>query len=949
MKKTSMRALVVGGLTIASLSVSADTEVWAGGDKSDYKDESGKALSSFEIADFWSGGVPPTDGRTADYSYVIAADGDYAKLISGETRHSIVSDLTIGGVNNPSVTFECVSLRQVGGVYTNTNAAVFGSKGAVSLLGDKTVVKISEGFMFGPLGQVTIGSGVVFEGKGVIDFEGNQVPVAAHDYGDLWVQLGQTSTYDVRYTAGGDIATTSRLFLIPSGGGGIGGRTTLCLDGHIVTAGEVALGSLDSAPYVDGHQSTFGGISLAGGTLKVARDILFLGDPDGLKIDAKTPIGRDHLLTTDGKGGTLEIGGSLLFWSASDDGWYLRDLALVLKGDGKEQELELLTEDVGDTPTCLGRNTVYGSVTVKSPALVKLVDENDNDRRTPGVPEALYALDLAVEDGATLDLNGKSLYVYNEPKIEGAVLNGSVIRLRKAGFFSLVEHTLGTPGQGYDGTLGHWVGPMVAGDFDKDGTPELAVLTMDQYLAAQDDTSFHLLKFNGTTLTEAPNFPIWDQTILPGRTGKLITDGTLNPFMFEDLGDGKGARLLYTCSGWSDVISLVSDGLSAETLETSAAYGACDIALADLDGDGVKDIVSGDRQNGNNLKVWSVAKKQLLWAKTLKSLGQNVCRLGVADLDGDKKPEVLALAAGTSASGDEGNNLHIFKANGDPYVDKSGKELVNVELPYPRSPNGAGALVAKDITGDGIPEIFIVDTYQWTGSYMGYLLVTDLQGNEIFFKLPSVAQKGCSSNVQFFDLNDDRVCEFLYDGRIYSYSKSTQAVELIDTLPVPAGCQAFSPLLSPALVDMNGDQIPEIVYGCTDPAYTSLEAVRWIVAYDPVKRGVLDGFPVKLQYSQSTTENDWHAGNCNYWFFANIVVADLDGDKRWEIVVGVGVPTRGTTKRAALNIIKTPYVYEESGRRTQREIGAWQYGRGPLMDFTYPFARHPKGLAIILR
>jgi hypothetical protein len=262
-------------------------------------------------------------------------------------------------------------------------------------------------------------------------------------------------------------------------------------------------------------------------------------------------------------------------------------------------------------------------------------------------------------------------------------------------------------------------------------------------------------------------------------------------------------------------------------------------------------------------------------------------------------------------------------------------------LPYARG-EGGGALIAKDVTGDGIPEIFIVDTNTQVGSTYGYLLVLDQDCQTLFWTQATEApNKYSSPNVQFFDMDGDRICEFLYDGRIYNGK-----FEEIDRLPVPAECLGVCVRLSPALVDMTGDQVPEIVYGCRDKAWNDYDNARWIAAYDPVKKELLTGFPIKLQYSQDTGANDWHAGSCAHWNFANLIVADFEGDNKWEIVVGIGAVTGNTAKRAALNIIKTPYGYDPKVRK-QEKCGAWQYGRGPLMDFTYPFPA--SGFSIFIR
>ena len=915
-------------------------------------------VSSLEVAGNWDGGVPPSAALAATYDFAISREGDYAKLVWGNTQGYIFGAFTVGAETNPNVTMEFISTRGVvrdpvsgSMVPDNSSPACFRVSGILSLLGSQTTIKIGRGFCFGTRGDLdtateyaNISPAVTLQGDGIFNYGARSMSVWGLDYDNLWLQLGQEQGSSFEYQLKGDMTAINRLMLFQGGTGGVGGRSLLNLNGHTAVIGDLKLGTEDNRPEAN-KQSSFGGIVFNGGTLKMKGSLEALGDPDGTKTDG-TPLVNDHLFSTAGNGGVFEAAGSLPFKSRSAAEWYLRDLALVLNGDGTEQALELLTEDVGDTPVCLYENTVYGSVTVKAGAVVRMVDDFDNDRRTPGTAEALYTMDLTVEEGATLDLNGYNLYVCNAPAIAGNVLNGTVIRLQKAGFFSLVEHTLGTPGESLTGTLGQWVGPMVAGDFDKDGKPELAVLTMDENLE-QPGSEFHLLDFDGTALTEIAPFPFADTTVLPGRTTGLLTSANnqssamVNPFMFEDLGDGKGTRLIWTNSGYSDVIAMAPDGQSAETLESACSYGNDNFILVDLDGDRVKDIVTCYRNTGN-LRAWSVAKNEELWRQTLTADASIVVRVGVADLNGDRTPEVMAVTKG--AGGASGYNFHVFNANGTAYKNADGDELTDVQLQYGRG-EGGGALIAKDVTGDGVPEIFIVDTAFSVNNVTGYLLVIDQKGETLFFQQSTQApNKYSSPNVQFFDMDGDRVYEFLYDGAIYNGK-----FEKIDQLPVPTECRYFCALLSPAMADLTGDQVPEIIYGCTDPALNTYEFARWIVAYDPVKKAVLSGFPIKLQYSQSTTENDWHAGSCQHWNFANIIVADLDGDKKWEIVVGIGVPVGATPKRAALNVIKTPYGVEPFAGRTEKDIGAWQYGRGPLMDFSFPFAKKESGFLLLFK
>ncbi|MHC5541711.1 DUF2092 domain-containing protein, partial [Singulisphaera rosea] len=115
---------------------------------------------------------------------------------------------------------------------------------------------------------------------------------------------------------------------------------------------------------------------------------------------------------------------------------------------------------------------------------------------------------------------------------------------------------------------------------------------------------------------------------------------------------GKGTKGLLTFSAWGQTV-LASTADGAKVWEETGGQGINDVAAADLDGDGVDEVIVG--YNGlTGLHVFSPGGKRL-WKDTHRG---NIWHVTAGDLDGDQKPEVVC----TSAEG----KVHLFGADGKP-------------------------------------------------------------------------------------------------------------------------------------------------------------------------------------------------------------------------------------------------------------------------------------------
>ena len=129
---------------------------------------------------------------------------------------------------------------------------------------------------------------------------------------------------------------------------------------------------------------------------------------------------------------------------------------------------------------------------------------------------------------------------------------------------------------------------------------------------------------------------------------------------------------------------------------------------------------------------------------------------------------------------------------------------------------------------------------------------------------------------------------------------------------------------------------------------------RYVTAYDFAKGQTVPGFPVALKAELEDNVSDalWKVGTFTYWNSSQILVADLDGDGSWEIVVGVGIYDRnnaaGSVSPATLDVIRTPYMVKSKDGRSAEEIGWYSLKHGQLMDCSFP-SRRRKHTVILLQ
>ncbi len=242
-----------------------------------------------------------------------------------------------------------------------------------------------------------------------------------------------------------------------------------------------------------------------------------------------------------------------------------------------------------------------------------------------------------------------------------------------------------------------------------DGTFQAPVL----YPAKSKPTSIALADFNGDGhLDLAVQRAFGDAVVLLlGKGDGTFTGEKPLALGFEPMrleagdfnGDGRAdLAFLANKGGPLEIAVLFGNGdgtFQAPVIASSTVSGLVSLSVADFNGDGRDDIVSGfDAATGDILLLSGQSDGTFKTREIVADLLPSPAMVEAADVNGDGKPDIIAAYGGSS---DEGHAFGVLLNNADGTFR---------QVPGPATTGGIQAIAVSDVTGDGNPDILDLES-----------------------------------------------------------------------------------------------------------------------------------------------------------------------------------------------------------------------------------------------
>jgi hypothetical protein len=271
---------------------------------------------------------------------------------------------------------------------------------------------------------------------------------------------------------------------------------------------------------------------------------------------------------------------------------------------------------------------------------------------------------------------------------------------------------------------------IAAGDFAHTGIPGLAVVGVEEsalvHALGKGNGRFGRWSNNGGT-GDAPNFVTFADVDLDGNLDAVTTDGD-EPYVVVAFGDGKGN---------------FNRGVGPRT---GRGYDTQEVAVADLNGDGIPDLVgtsSGVAGNpGNIFILLGKGNRHFAKAVNISSGGHSPNGIAVGDLNHDGIPDLVV--ANSHSTGGYGN-VAVLLGKGDGTFDKPVRYKAGI-APW--------QVVLGDFNGDGNLDMAVVPI---DGENKIYVLLGN--GDGTFGKAEAYRSGMFPESIAVADFNGDGILD----------------------------------------------------------------------------------------------------------------------------------------------------------------------------------------------
>ena len=361
-------------------------------------------------------------------------------------------------------------------------------------------------------------------------------------------------------------------------------------------------------------------------------------------------------------------------------------------------------------------------------------------------------------------------------------------------------------------TTGNGPARVAIGDLDGDGKPDVVVANVyDRSIWIYRNVST-----NGTLATTSFAPPVIFS--IGGGPGTQGSDSQYGLALADLTGNGRldivtanrNFNLLSIFQNLSSPGSLTSNSFGAE-VDITVPGGPVGVAVADMDGDGMPDIVTANQTSNSvsvlrNIYAGGVITSNSFAAPVTFTVGGQATWVCIADIDGDGKADVATSDYNSTNTVSILRNISTVGNIGfAPSVEFAGL-------------GSGGSMAVGDLNGDG--KLDLVVGSQSTGQAVSIYQNTSTPGNISLAAPVNLAANGWANTVAIGDLDGDGKPDVVLTAQLPSHLSVFRNL----TTPGPITASSFGPRIdlpagwNPnglAIADLDGDGRPDLISGNT--------------------------------------------------------------------------------------------------------------------------------------
>jgi hypothetical protein len=369
------------------------------------------------------------------------------------------------------------------------------------------------------------------------------------------------------------------------------------------------------------------------------------------------------------------------------------------------------------------------------------------------------------------------------------------------------------------GTGGYYAASVASGDFNGDHNPDIAIANSCQSSSNGSNCDAGgvvgvLFGSGDGTLQQSVSY------ISGGSAASSIAVADLNGDGYPDIVVANQCISVTDCnSGDVGVLLNNGDGTFAPVVSYSAGYGTDAVAIADMNGDGIPDLVVANQclnanscNNGGVSVLFGTGKGAFQAPTTYSSGGQGAVSVAVRDVNGDGFPDVVVANQCASKSNCNNGEVDILlgSSNGALHAGSS----------YSSGGYSALSVAVADLESGGPPDIIVASLCATSANCVdGVVGILIGYGNGTFKPPVAYDSDGYgASSVEVADMNGDGIPDLVVDNICKTSSNCSKGG--VALLLGKGDGTVQSPLLydsdgndatSVAAVDLNGDGKLDIV------------------------------------------------------------------------------------------------------------------------------------------